>query len=234
VELADGEKIPCEAVFSSIPIDELVHAFSDPPQEVSSVARNLPFRDLMTVNLLVDGLAIKNTTSFKTLGRFIPDVWIYVQERQVRMGRLEIYNNFSPYLVKDPVGTVWLAVEYFCNEGDTFWTMTDTAFIDYCVKELRTIGLLDEKSVVLDRLCTRTKKAYPAYFGSYARFGTVRAWLDRFENLYCIGRNGQHRYNNMDHSMLCGFEAARALVNGTDKAALWNVNTEETYHEEKR
>jgi len=233
VESEEGERIACDAVFSSMPIAELVAAIGTAPSEVVSVASSLPYRDLITVNVLVDKLAIENDTKFPTLGSYIPDVWIYVQERQVRMGRLEIYNNFSPYLVTDPANKVWMAIEYFCSEGDRFWEMADNDFIDYCVKELRSIGLLDDTTPILDTVHTRTKKAYPAYFGSYSRFGEVRAWLDGFANLYCIGRNGQHRYNNMDHSMLCGLEAARALLNGTDKSAVWNVNTEEAYHESK-
>jgi protoporphyrinogen oxidase len=234
VVLENGERIECDAVFSSMPVGELVGAIGTASENVAEVAAKLPYRDLITVNLLVRELAVKNDTEFPTLGNCIPDVWIYVQERQVRMGRLEIYNNFSPYLVKDPEGTVWLAVEYFCSEGDRFWSMDESAFIDYCVGELREIGLLGRDAEVLDCLQTRTRKAYPAYFGSYARFGEVRSYLDGFANLYCIGRNGQHRYNNMDHSMLCGFEAARALISGSGKEALWNVNTEEEYHETKR
>ena len=111
--------------------------------------------------------------------------------------------------------------------------MDDKAFIDKCVGELKTAGIISEETKMLDATCTRTLKAYPAYFGSYAEFGKVREWLDGFGNLYCIGRNGQHRYNTMDHSMMCGIEAARALLGGGGKAAVWNVNTEETYHESK-
>ena len=228
-----GEVLACDAVFSSMPIKDLVAAFGGVPVDVTRVASALPYRDLITVNLLVDRLSLRNDTKFPTLGQYIPDVWIYVQERCVRMGRLEIYNNFSPYLVQDPKNRVWLAVEYFCSEGDAFWSMPDEAFVEKCVGELRTAGIFDENTRVYDRVHTRTLKAYPAYFGSYAEFGKVRAWLDGFANLYCIGRNGQHRYNNMDHSMLCGMEAARALLGLSDKAALWDVNTEKEYHETK-
>jgi len=228
-----GEELACDAVFSSMPIKDLVAAFGNAPADVAHIAAALPYRDLITVNLLVDRLALKNDTKFKTLGQYIPDVWIYVQERCVRMGRLEIYNNFSPYLVQDPKNRVWIAVEYFCSEGDAFWSMTDEAFVEKCIGELKTAGIFDEKTQVYDRVHTRTLKAYPAYFGTYAEFDKVRAWLDGFTNLYCIGRNGQHRYNNMDHSMLCGLEAARALLGLSDKAALWDVNTEKEYHESK-
>ena len=228
-----GERIACDALFSSMPVKDLVAAIGGAPADVARIAADLPYRDLITVTLMVDRLAIANDTKFPTLGHFIPDVWIYVQERSVRMGRLEIYNNFSPYMVDDPKNHVLFSVEYFCSEGDAFWSMDDKSFIEKCVDELKTAGIISDETKVLDAVHTRTPKAYPAYFGSYAEFGKVREWLDGFANLYCIGRNGQHRYNNMDHSMLCGMEAARALVGGTGKAALWNVNTEEEYHESK-
>ena len=163
----------------------------------------------------------------------MPDTWIYVQERDVRMGRIQIFNNWSPYMVDDVTKHVWVGLEYFCGEGDWMWNMADAEFIGMATKELRQIGVLGEHEPVLKSVRIKVKKAYPAYFGSYAEFGKVRAWLDGFANLYCIGRNGQHRYNNMDHSMLCGIEAARALLNGSGKAAVWNVNTEDEYHEEK-
>ena len=230
---ADGERIPCDALFSSMPVSELVKALGCAPEDVSRIASGLPYRDLVTVTLKADRLAIANDTKRPTLGRFIPDAWIYVQERSVRMGRIEIYNNFSPYLVDDPAGHVLFSVEYFCSEGDGLWSMDDGALVEMCIGELNAAGIVSAETRILDAAITRTPKAYPAYFGSYAEFGKVREWLDGFPNLYCIGRNGQHRYNNMDHSMLCGFEAARALLNGTDRQALWNVNAEEEYHEAK-
>ena len=136
-------------------------------------------------------------------------------------------------MVDDVTRHVWIGLEYFCSEGDDFWTMEDSKFIDMAVKELRKIGVLGDDEPVRRSVRIKVKKAYPAYFGSYVEFDKVRAWLDGFSNLYCIGRNGQHRYNNMDHSMLCGMEAARALVKGTGKESVWNVNTEDEFHEEK-
>ena len=234
VELATGETVPCDAVFSSMPVKDLVAAFGDlPPEEVSKVASELPYRDFITVGLLVDRLAIPNKTRLKTVNNIVPDTWIYVQERDVRMGRIQIFNNWSPYMVDDVEKHVWIGLEYFCSEGDAFWTMSDCDFIEMAIKELRQIGVLGASEPVRDSVRIKIKKAYPAYFGSYSEFGKVRSFLDSFSNLYCIGRNGQHRYNNMDHSMLCGIEAARAFVNSTDKSAVWNVNTEEEYHESK-
>ena len=234
VKLANGESVVCDAVFSSMPVKDLVSAFgSVAPAPVAKIAAELPYRDFITVGLLVDRLSIKNKTPFKTVNNIVPDTWIYVQERDVRMGRIQIFNNWSPYMVDDVSKHVWIGLEYFCSEGDSFWTMSDGDFIAMATKELRQIGVLDESTPVLNSVRIKVKKAYPSYFGSYAEFGKVREWLDGFVNLYCIGRNGQHRYNNMDHSMLCGMEAVHALVNGAGKEGVWNVNTEEEYHEGK-
>ena len=233
VLLADGSRMTCDAVFSSMPVKDLVAAMPSTPDDVAKAASELPYRDFITVGLLVDRLAIENRTKFKTVNDIVPDTWIYVQERDVRMGRIQIFNNWSPYMVDDVAKHVWIGLEYFCSEGDRMWTMTDSEFIDMATKELRQIGVLAADEPVRKSVRIKVKKAYPAYFGSYEQFGKVREWLDGFSNLYCIGRNGQHRYNNMDHSMLCGIEAVRALLDETDKAAVWNVNTEEEYHEAK-
>ena len=136
-------------------------------------------------------------------------------------------------MVDDVQKHVWIGLEYFCSEGDAFWMMSDRDFTEMATEELRRIGVLGKDEPIRDSVRIKIKKAYPACFGTYAEFGKVRSFLDSFSNLYCIGRNGQHRYNNMDHSMLCGIEAARSFVNGTDKNAVWNVNTEEVYHEGK-
>ena len=233
VVLADGERIACDAVFSSMPVKDLVAAVDEVPAEVAGVAAALPYRDFVTVGLLVDKLAIRNTTKLTTVNNIVPDTWIYVQERDVRMGRIQIFNNWSPYMVDDVGKHVWIGLEYFCAEGDGLWSMDDAAFIDMATRELRLIGVLAADEPVHKSVRIKVKKAYPAYFGAYSEFGKVRKWLDGFGNLYCIGRNGQHRYNNMDHSMLCGIEAVRALLGEIDKSAVWNVNTEEEYHEEK-
>ena len=226
VAVSDGSLFPCDAVFSSMPIKDLIAAFDTAPREVSRIAAELPYRDFITVGLLVDKLALKNTTGMKTVRDIVPDTWIYIQERDVRIGRLQIFNNWSPYMVDDITKHVWIGLEYFCTEGDEFWTMSDSAFVDMAVKELRQIGVLDQNEPIRRSVRIKVKKAYPAYFGSYGEFAKVREWLDGFSNLYCIGRNGQHRYNNMDHSMLCGIEAVRALLGEIDKSAVWNVNAE--------
>ena len=228
----DGQikKVDCDYLLSSMPIKELVAAMEGPvPQRVRDIASELPYRDFITVGLLVDKLKIKA----KDGAGLIPDTWIYIQERDVRIGRLQIFNNWSPYLVADKENTVWLGLEYFCDEDDELWNMEKDEFVCMAVGELVKIGMI-EKSAVLDAHHVKVKKAYPAYFGVYYELGEVREFLDTIENLFCIGRNGQHRYNNMDHSMLTAMEAVKNIEKGVvDKENVWSVNTESEYHEAK-
>lgn len=223
-----------ETLFSSMPIKDLVNAMGDvPPQEVSQVASRLPYRDFITVGLLLNKLLIKNKTKLKTMSNIVPDCWIYIQEHDVKLGRIQIFNNWSPYLVERPEDTVWIGLEYFCNEGDEKWNMKNEDYIKNAIDELQKIGII-HKEDVLDSTIIKVKKAYPGYFGSYNSFGTVKNYLNSIDNLYCIGRNGQHRYNNMDHSMMTAIEAVNCYCNNTkSKDTIWNVNTEEDYHETK-
>lgn len=226
-------QIQGDVVFSSMPVKDLVGAASgmEIPKDVARIAGALPYRDFITVGLLVDKIKLKDKKDRP--GKLIPDCWIYIQERDVSIGRLQIFNNWSPYLVKDPQKTVWMGLEYFCNEGDEFWEMEETAFIDFSISEMVKLDIIDGKDV-LDATQVKVKKAYPGYFGSYDHFDRVRQWLDPIPNLYCIGRNGQHRYNNMDHSMLTAKEAVRLyLEKNPDKSSIWAVNSEESYHEQK-
>ena len=234
----DGNEIRYDADFfiSSMPIKDLAEAIGPKhiPSEAYRVARELPYRDFITVGLLLDGLKVKNKTKMKTLNGIVPDCWIYVQERDVRLGRIQIFNNWSPYMVEDPEHKVWIGLEYFCTEGDDMWTSPDDEFIRKAIGELVKIGIIESENNVLDSTMIRVKKAYPAYFGSYKEFDKVRDYLDTLSNLYCVGRNGQHRYNNMDHSMVTAMVACEDILNGnTDKTSLWNVNTEKSYHEVK-
>jgi protoporphyrinogen oxidase len=160
-----------------------------------------------------------------------PDNWIYIQEPDVKIGRLQVFNNWSPALVSDP-STIWLGLEYFCREGDDLWSLDNGKFIDFAAKELEKIGMIDRKDV-LDGTVVRVPKAYPAYFGEYREFDKVRAYLDRFTNLYPVGRNGMHRYNNQDHSMLAANSAVSSILNfGAGKTDIWQINAEDDYHEE--
>jgi protoporphyrinogen oxidase len=220
-------------VLTSMPVRDLVAALEAPvPEGVRDAASGLLYRDFITVGVLLKGLKIPNRSGIPTVNGIVPDNWIYIQESEVRMGRLQIFNNWSPYLVADP-STVWVGVEYFCQEGDEFWSKSDEAIARLAVRELQAIGFA-EPSQVLDSVTIRMPKAYPAYFGTYDRFEEVRRYLGGFTNLFPIGRNGQHRYNNQDHSMLTAMTAVDCILSGeVSKEALWAVNTEQEYHEEK-
>lgn len=221
-----------DVVFSSMPIKDLVKSIkgTEVPQKIALDASELPYRDFITVGLLTSGLNLKDD---KNKEQLVPDCWIYIQEPDVKLGRLQIFNNWSPYLVADPK-TVWLGLEYFCSEGDTLWEMDDSEFIEMAKQELISLNIVTNDQI-LDGVRIKVKKAYPSYFGSYSEFDGIKEWLDSIPNLYCIGRNGQHRYNNMDHSMLTAMEAVKAVILGSrNKESVWGVNTEETYHEEKK
>lgn len=237
VENTQGERreVPCDYLLSSLPLKDLVQSIRgiEVPDEVKRIAGDLPYRDFITVGLLMKRLTIDNQTRIKTFANRIPDTWIYIQERDVRIGRLQVFNNWSPYLVKDYENTMWIGLEYFCTEGDAFWQMDDREFIDMAVGELAKIGIIDPADV-LDSVRIKVKKAYPSYFGSYYELDRVKEFLNGIENLWCIGRNGQHRYNNMDHSMMTAMVAVDHIAaSNTDKSAVWSVNTEEEYHESK-
>ena len=220
---------------SSMPIKELVEAIGEEVtgEKVYKIATNLPYRDFMTVGLLLNGLKVKNKTKMKTLGNIVPDCWIYVQDTNVKLGRIQIFNNWSPYMVKDAENTVWIGLEYFCDEGDDMWSMSDSDFIAMAIDELVKIDVIEKESVT-DAVRVKIKKAYPAYHGSYYELDKVRDFLNGIENLYCMGRNGQHRYNNMDHSMMTAMVTVDNISRGNnDKSNIWNVNTETQYHESK-
>ena len=232
----NGKEFDVDYLVSSMPIKDLFEAIGkeNVSKESFEIATTLPYRDFIAVGVLLSKLKIKNKTKIPTINNIVPDTWIYVQERDVTMGRIQIFNNWSPYMVNDPLNTVWIGLEYFCNEGDKMWTSSDKDFITMAIDELVKMGIIESKDDVLDATRQRVKKAYPAYFGSYDHFDKVRKELDKIDNLYCVGRNGQHRYNNMDHSMLTGLIAADYIkVNQVDKKALWEVNAEKEYHEEK-
>ena len=224
-----------DVVISSMPIRDLVAGMNDVPADPARIAAGLPYRDYMTVGVLIPRLKLVNKTKMKTVGGIVPDNWVYVHDRTVTMGRFQIYNNWSPYLVKDLEHTVWVGLEYFCNEGDQLWSMKDEDFAHLGIKEMVTLGLIDREDEVLDFHVERVKKAYPAYFDTYSEMDTLRDYLNTIPNLFCVGRNGQHRYNNIDHSMCTSFETVKDIISGTtDRSNVWSVNTEKEYHEEDK
>ena len=233
VEQSTGSlrRVACDHFISSMPVKDLVALLRPEDPQVNRIAGQLPYRDFMTVGLLLRRMTPSNDRRDpRQANGMPPDNWIYIQEPDVRIGRLQVFNNWSPALVADP-STIWLGLEYFCHEGDDLWSMSDGRFIDFAASELEKIGLIQPKDVI-DGTLVRVPKAYPAYFGTYGEFDQVRTYLDRFSNLYPVGRNGMHRYNNQDHSMLAANGAVTSIVNGgTGKEDIWLTNAEDEYHE---
>jgi protoporphyrinogen oxidase len=250
-------ELKADQFISSMPVKDLVNALAEAPADgavakkaaeaaeadakavpadMIHVANGLPYRDFVTIGLLVKHLRIQNTTDIPTLGdpQIVPDCWIYVQDPGYKVGRVQIFNNWSPYLVKDVDDTVWVGLEYFCQEGDDFWNMSDEEATKFAIKELTRMRLINGPTDVLDSHRERVQKAYPAYFDTYEHMPELVEYLDSFGNLYCVGRNGQHRYNNQDHSMASAIEAVGNIQTGkTSKRNVWSVNTEKSYHEKK-
>jgi protoporphyrinogen oxidase len=201
-----------------------------PDLQVQQIASHLPYRDFMTVGLLLRRMkSAADARDKRQANGMPPDNWIYVQETDVRIGRIQVFNNWSPAMVADP-STIWLGLEYFCSKDDDLWSMNDGSFVDFAVAELEKIGLIDRVDVI-DGNLVRVPKAYPAYFGAYGEFDRVKAYLDQIGNLYPIGRNGMHRYNNQDHSMLTARSAVNSIVNHGGKEAIWRINADDEYNE---
>jgi protoporphyrinogen oxidase len=206
------------AVISSLPLREVVEMTSPPaPREVLEAARGLRYRDFLTVALVVDGEDL------------FPDNWIYIHEPGVRVGRIQNFRSWSPWMVPDP-DKACVGLEYFCFAGDDLWTMADDDLVDLAATELEKLRLAP-KAKVERGYATRVPKAYPIYDADYAeRVATIRAWLDGIENLQQVGRNGLHRYNNSDHSMLTAMRAVDNVLSGAGHD-IWEVNAESVYHE---
>jgi protoporphyrinogen oxidase len=214
----DCYDIEADQVISSMPISHLLLGLDPaPPEAVLHAARSLNYRDFLIVGLIVNHPDL------------FPDNWIYIHSPAVKVGRIQNFKNWSADMVPDPAMTC-LGLEYFCNEGDSLWTMDDDALIQLAAQELDQLGLADADQVV-DGVIIRQRKAYPVYDESYrTHLATIQAYLDGFSNLQTVGRNGMHRYNNQDHSMLTGLLAAKNLLG--EQHELWHVNTERSYYEE--
>jgi protoporphyrinogen oxidase len=227
---ASGQRVTYagDYFFSTMPVRDLVRALSCPvPADVTEVSEGLMYRDFITVGLLAKRLAVTEKD-----GSPLKDNWIYVQEPDVLVGRLQIFNNWSPWLVANSE-KVWIGLEYFCNDTDPLWKLSDEEMAKLAIEEIAKIGILRAEDVE-DSHVVHVPKTYPAYFGSYDRFDVIRNYIDSFENLFLVGRNGMHKYNNQDHSMLTAMTAVENIVNGvTTKDNIWSINTEMEYHEEK-
>ncbi len=231
IQTGNGEEeLRADYFVSSMPIKDLICGMENVPENVQNIAKELPYRDYILAGFYLDKFNLKNNTKIKTINDICPDSWIYIQEDDITAGRLQIMNNWSPYLVQDFKNKVFISLEYFATEGDELWSKTENEMLDIALKDIKSLNLTEEEHI-LDKVVVKVKKAYPAYFGIYSEFDTVKNYLKGFDNLFCIGRNGQHKYNNMDHSMLSAIEAVKCIKDGTDKNILWEVNTEKEYHE---
>lgn len=234
VEDGETKSIDGDIFLSTMPLKDLVIGMGQVvPENIENIAKGLPYRDFITIGLLLKKINLKNETNIKTLGNIIPDCWMYVQEPEVKMCRIQVFNNWSPYLVEKPKENIWIGLEYVCSEKDEIWNLSEEEFKNFAVEELLRINLI-KKSDIKDYHVEKVKKAYPAYFDTYSQIDEVVDFINKWDNLYCIGRNGQHRYNNMDHSMLTAIEAVKNIKSGKrSKDNIWNVNVEKEYHEEK-
>ena len=222
------EKIQSTITFdyciSTMSVKDLFNAFSFTiPSDIKYISDNLVYRDFITVGILLDKTKIE-----------LNDNWIYIQESYVKVGRIQVFNNWSPFLVKES-HTIWLGLEYFCNESDTLWQLNEEELIALATQELIQLGFINASENVLDATVIKVPKTYPAYFGAYNEFYKIREFVDPIDNLFLVGRNGMHKYNNQDHSMLTAMQAVQNIKNGVlSKENIWSINTEEEYHEEKK
>ena len=224
-----------DIVISSMPLKDLVSGMTNVPKDIAKIAKGLPYRDFVTVGLLLNNLNLENKTKIKTLNNIVPDCWIYVQDTGVKLGRIQIFNNWSPYMLAKPEEHIWIGLEYFCAEGDKYWNMSDDEWQKMGISELIKMGVISYADEVLDYHVEKVKKAYPAYFDTYKDIDKLIKYLNGYDHLYCVGRNGQHRYNNMDHSMATSFAAVKHILGKSkNKKAVWQVNTEKSYHESKK
>ncbi len=220
--------------FSSMPVQELIADLEAPvPQNVREVAAGLQYRDFINVGILLNRLSSSVKGDAERQRLELKDNWIYIQERDVKVGRLMIYNNWGDGMIADPNNT-WIGMEYFCNKTDDFWALDDKAIEAVAIEELEKMDLAAVEDV-LDITVQRMEKTYPAYFGTYEQFPVLQEYISKFTNLFLVGRNGMHKYNNADHSMLTAMVSVDNILAGvTTKENIWAINTEQEYHEEKR
>lgn len=220
-------KIKADYFFSTMPVQELISSLNiKVPEEIKRISAGLLYRDFITVGLLLNKLKLTENS------KQIKDNWIYIQDPEVRVGRMQIFNNWSPYLVADK-SKIWIGLEYVCYKTDKIWSLSDEEMANFAISEMEKIGVIDKKELI-DFTVAKMEKTYPAYFGTYSDFGKIKEYLNKFENFFLIGRNGMHKYNNQDHSMLTAITAVENIKNNIKtKDNIWNINTEQEYHEEK-
>ena len=189
------------------------------PTRIQEISDGLVYCDFITVGVLCKRINLREVS-----GDLVKDNWIYIQEPDVLVGRLQIFDNWSPAMVSDP-RNVWIGLEYFCAEGDALWRKGGEEMIALGISELASMDILDPLDV-LDATVIHMPKSYPAYVGSYSRFAGIIKWVDEFDNLFLVGRNGMHKYNNQDHSMLTAMTAVDNIIaNQRSRDNLWALNT---------
>ena len=219
-------KINGDYIISSMPVKDLINAIDNKPNEIYEIANNLQYRDFITVGILLKDINLHNKSGI------VKDNWIYIQEPYVKVARLQLFNNWSPYMVQDK-SLHYIGMEYMCFENDELWSMDDNSFIEFAINEMKKLKLIKDEDIISTNI-VKIKKAYPSYTGVYNQFSKIIEFTDKIENLFLAGRNGMHKYNNMDHSMLSAMECVKCIVNNNfDKNSIWNINAEEEYHEEK-
>lgn len=203
------KEISADYFISSAPICELIKTL-EVPESTKKYALSLPYRDYILVSFYTDKFNLKNYTDYKTINNITPDNWLYLQENDAIAARIQIMNNWSPYLVPDFENKYLISLEYFVNENDYLWLKSDDEIINLAVGECEKYNLFDRKNVIKS-FVIKEKKAYPAYYGEYRHINEIKQSIKKYKNLYLIGRNGQHKYNNMDEAMVCGINIAREL-----------------------
>lgn len=228
----EEKSIDASVFVSSMPIKDLFMNMNDVPESIRTISDNLQYRDFILVNFLCSEIKLKNNTNYPTIKNILPDSWIYLQDSDIKAGRLNVVNQFSPYIIRDYKNDFVINLEYFCSENDDFWNKSDIEIEQFAKNELKKLNIADEENIKNTK-CFRFIKAYPCYFGSYENFDKIKDYVNSVENLYCIGRNGQHKYNNMDHSVLSGITLSEVIINNLNKNILWDINTEKNYQETK-
>ena len=224
---ADGDEfvVNCDYLISSMPLRDLVLGMDNADPAVSLAAESLSYRGMVSVCVELTEINWKNDTEdYKTVDNAIPDSVIYVSNPNVKVSRIQVYNNFSPYMVRNPEH-FYLGLNYYCNEGDYYWSMGNRDWKKTVVNDLLKLGIINSEDKVVGYNKTKFSKAFPSYYDGYENFEKIKKYLNKFENLYCIGRNGQHRFSSIDESMKTSFEAVKNILGYVkSKDNIWDVN----------
>ena len=224
---ADGDEfvVNCDYLISSMPVRDLILGMDNADPAVILAAENLSYRGMVSVCVELTEIKWKNDTEdYKTVDNAIPDSVIYVSNPNVKVSRIQVYNNFSPYMVRNSEH-FYLGLNYYCNEGDYYWSMGNRDWRKTVINDLLKLGIIDSEDKVVGYNKTKFSKAFPSYYDGYENFDKIKKYLNKFENLYCVGRNGQHRFSSIDESMKTSFEAVKNILGYVkSKDNIWDVN----------